>query len=95
MCANSYVLSANLYLFLMPCFASTSACSFPLMFIWALTLYIVVGCVRFFSISTMDVSIVLSAWLLCRLGCFICIFSTYRQFRQSVNICAGSFGYWW
>ena len=60
-CANSYVLAANLYSFLVPCFASWSACSFPSMFMCAFTLYIVVGCVRFFSISTIDVSIVLSA----------------------------------
>ena len=60
-CANSYDLAANLYSFLVPCFASWSACSFPSMFMCAFTLYIVVGCVRFFSISTIDVSIVLSA----------------------------------
>ena len=67
-CANSYVLAANRYLFFVPCFASLSACSFPIMFMCALTLYIVVGCVLFFSISTIDVSMVLSAWLLWWLG---------------------------
>ena len=63
-CANSYVLVTKLYLFLVPSFASWSACSFPSMFMCALTLYIVVGCIRFFSISTISVSMVLSAWLL-------------------------------
>ena len=47
-CANSYDLVANMSCFLAPFFASWSACSFPLMFVCALTLYIVVGCVRFF-----------------------------------------------
>jgi hypothetical protein len=59
----------------------------------AFTLCIVVGCVRFFSISTIEVNMVLSAWLLWCVGCFICVLSTYIQLRQSVNICAGSFGY--
>ena len=92
-CANSYGLVANLYLFLAPLFASTSACSFPSMFVCALTLDIVVGCERFFNISTIDVSMVLSAWLLCWVGCFMCVLSTYMQFRQSVNMWAGSFMY--
>ena len=48
---------------------------------------------RVFNISTMFVSIVLSAWLLCMVGCLICVFKLYRQLRQSVNMCAGSFGY--
>ena len=64
-CANSYGLEANLLFFFVPFFASMSACSFPSMLVCALTLYIVVGCVRLFSISTMDVSMILSAWLLC------------------------------
>ena len=93
MCANLYVLAVNLYLFFMACFGNWFACSFPTMFVWAFTLYSVVGCVRFFSISTIEVNMVLSAWLLWRVGCFICVLSTYRQFRQSVNICVGSFGY--
>ena len=63
------------------------------MFMCAFTLYIVVGCVRFFSISTIDVSIVLSAWLLWWVGCFICVLRTYRQFRQYVNMWAGSLLY--
>ena len=93
-CVQIHMIWMQIYIsFLVPCFASWSACSFPSMFMWALTLYIVVGCVRFFSISTIDVSMVLSAWLLWWVGCFICVLSTYRQLRQSVNMCAGSFGY--
>ena len=41
----------------------------------------------------MFVSIVLSAWLWCVVGCLMCVFKLYRQLRQSVNMCAGSFGY--
>ena len=41
----------------------------------------------------MLVSMVLSAWLLCVVGCLMCVFRLYRQLRQSVNICAGSSGY--
>ena len=80
-------------MFLVPSFASRSVCSFPSMFLCAFTLFIVVGCVRLFSISTIDVSIVLSAWLLWWVGCFICVLSTYIQLRQSVNMCAGSLAY--
>jgi hypothetical protein len=89
----SYDLAANLYFFLAPCFANWSACSFPSMFVCAFTLYIVVGCVRFFSISIIDVNKVLSAWLLWWVRCFICVLSTYRQLRQSMNMYAGSFVY--
>jgi hypothetical protein len=69
-----------------------SASSLPLMFACALTLYNVVGwvlCVRRFTISS---KIVLSGWLLCSVGCFIWFLITYRPLRQSVKICAGSFG---
>ena len=69
-----------------------SASSLPLMFACALTLYSVVGwvlCVRKFTISS---KMVLSGWLLCSVGCFIWFFITYRPLRQSVKICAGSFG---
>jgi hypothetical protein len=90
-CANSYDLVANRYLFLAPLFASRSACSFPSMFVCALTLDIVVSCVRFFSISTIEVSMDLSAWLLCWVGCFIWVF--YMCVLQSVNMWAGSFMY--
>ena len=41
----------------------------------------------------MFVKIVLSAWLLCIVGCLMCVFRLYRQLRQFVNICAGSFRY--
>ena len=85
-CANSYGLLAKLHIFLAPSFASLSACSLPLMFICALTLYIMVDCVRFFNILTIDASMVLSAWLFCWVGCLICVLSTYRQLRQSVNM---------
>ena len=68
-----------MYLFLVPCLASWSACLFPSMFVCAFTLYTVVGCVRFLSISIIDVSIVLSAWLLCWVGCFICVLSIYMH----------------
>jgi hypothetical protein len=61
-CANSYDLATNMYLFLAPYFANWYVCLFPSMFVCAFTLYIVVGCVRLFSISTIDVNIVLSAW---------------------------------
>ena len=90
MCANSYDFDANLYSFLVPFFASMSACSFPSILICALTLWIVVVCVRFLSILTMSVSMVLSAWLLWCVGCFICVLITYRQLRQSVKMWAGS-----
>ena len=46
-------------------FTSLSACSFPSMFICALTLWNVVGWVRVFNIFTMLDNMVLSAWLLC------------------------------
>ena len=37
-CANSYDFDANLYSFLVPFFASMSACSFPSILMCALTL---------------------------------------------------------
>ena len=43
---------------------------------------------RFSSILSM----VLSAWLLCCVGCFICVLMTYIQLRQSVNMWVGSVG---
>ena len=48
---------------------------------------------RAFNMFTIYVSIVLSAWLLWCVGCFICVLITYRQFRQSVKMSAGSCGY--
>ena len=41
---------------------------------------------------TIPSQMVLSGWLLCSVGCFIWFFITYRPLRQSVKICAGSFG---
>ena len=51
------------------------------------------GSVRVLNILIMFVNIVLSAWLLCMVGCLICIFKLYRQLRKSINMCACSFGY--
>ena len=48
---------------------------------------------RVFNISTMFISTVLSAWLLCTVGCLICVFKLYRQLGQFVNMYACSFGY--
>ena len=76
-----------------PILASLSACSLPLMFVCALTLWSVVVCVRDCSILVIDSSIVLSGWLLCMVGCFVCVFRRYRTLRQSVKMCAGSFLY--
>ena len=92
-CAYSNGLEANLYVFWVPFFASVSACSFPIMLIWALTLYMVVVWVRFCSILVISLSMVLSAWLFYCVGCFICVLITYIQLRQSVKMCAGSYGY--
>jgi hypothetical protein len=47
---------------------------------------------RFFSIFTIKVSIFLSGWLCCYVGCFIWVFIRYRELRLSVKICAGSSG---
>ena len=71
-------LEANLLFFFVPLFASMYACSFPSMLVCALTLYIVMACVRLFNISTIDASMVLSTWLLCWGGCLICVLITYR-----------------
>ena len=35
----------------------------------------------------------LSGWLLCKVGCFVCVFMRYKTLRQFVNMCAGSFRY--
>ena len=42
----------------------------------------------------MEASVTWSGWLLCSVGCLICVFNRYRVLRLSVNIYAGSFGYW-
>ena len=36
---------------------------------------------------------VLFGWLLCIVGCFICVLITYSPVRQSINMCTGSLGY--
>ena len=48
---------------------------------------------RFSSILAISLSMVLSAWLFCCVGCFICVLMTYIQLRQSVKMYAGSLGY--
>jgi hypothetical protein len=48
--------------------------------------------VRFLSMLTMDVSIVLSGWLFCCVGCFIWVLIRYSEFRLSVKMCAGLLG---
>ena len=37
--------------------------------------------------------VIWSGWLLCSVGCLICVLSRYNTFRLLVNIYAGSFGY--
>ena len=85
---------AFLWLRSSPSFASLSACSLPSMLTCALTLYSVIGWERFWSNSIMEVSVTWSGWLLCSVGCLICVFSKYKTLRLSVNMYAGSFGYW-
>jgi hypothetical protein len=75
---------------LLPSFANLSASSFPRILVCALTLCKVVGVVRFFSIFTIENSIVLSRWFLCCVGCFIWVFMRYRELRLSVKMCASS-----
>jgi hypothetical protein len=48
--------------------------------------------VRSFSNFTIKASIVLSGWLFCCVGCFIWVFTRYRELRLSVKICTGSWG---
>jgi hypothetical protein len=45
--------------------------------------------VQFLSIFTIDVSIVLSGWLFCGVGCFIWMLMRYSEFKLSVKMCAG------
>ena len=63
--ACSYVPKASMCSNAHPILASLLACSFPLMFVWALTLWSVVVCVRACNILTIDSSIFLSGWLIC------------------------------
>jgi hypothetical protein len=73
-------------------FASLSASLLPMMLVCALTLCKVVVATRPFSSFTIKVSIALSGWLFCCVGCFIWVFMRYRELRLSVKICAGSWG---
>ena len=84
---------ARVQSFTLPSLASLSAFSFPSMLACARTLCKVVNCVRFCSISTIDVRIVLSGWFLCRDGCVIWVFKRYSTFMQSVKIWTGSWAY--
>ena len=72
--------------------ASLCAFSLPSMFVCTWTLYIVVGWILLGNISSISFNIILSRWLLCCVGCLICVLITYRPFRQSVNMCVGSLG---
>ena len=47
---------------------------------------------QFLSILTIDASIVLSAWLFCCVGCLICVFMRYKEFKMSVKMCASLLG---
>jgi hypothetical protein len=77
-----------------PNLASVSGCLLPFLFVWALTLWsTVVVYVRDCSILIVDSSIILSWWLLCKVGCLICVFRKYKTLRQYVKICASSFRY--
>ena len=54
-----------------PILANVYACSLLFMLAWALTLWIVVICVRDCSIMVMDSRMFLSGWLSCSVGCLI------------------------
>jgi uncharacterized membrane protein len=77
---------------LLPSFANLFASSFLRILVYALTLCKVVGVVRFFSMFTIEASIVLSGWLFCCVGCFIWVFIRYRELRLSVKMCVGLWG---
>jgi hypothetical protein len=62
-CACSYGAMASLWSSSHPSLANLSACSLPLIFVWALTLCSVVVCVRDCSIVIIDSSMVLSGCL--------------------------------
>ena len=80
-CACSYVATTFLWFNSHPILANLSACSLPLMFMWALTLCSVVVCVRDCNTFIIDSSIILSRWLLCMVGCFVCVFKRYKTLR--------------
>ena len=44
-------------------------------------------------ILIMDSSMFLFEGLLCRVGCFVCVFKRYKTLRQYVKMCAGTFRY--
>jgi hypothetical protein len=77
---------------LLPSFAKLSASSLPRMSMCALTLSRVVGVVRFFSMCTIEVSMVLFGWLFCCIGFFIWVFMRYKELRLSMKMCASSWG---
>jgi hypothetical protein len=58
--------------------------------VWALTLYRWVVVVRLLNILTIAANIVLSGWLFCCVGCFICVLMRYREFRLFVKMCTSS-----
>jgi hypothetical protein len=74
----------------LPSFDNLFASSFSRILVCALTLCKVVGVVRFFSMFTIEASIVLFGWLFCCVGCFIWTFMRYRELRLFVKMCAGS-----
>ena len=81
---------ASMCSFSLPSLASSSPFSFPSMLACARTLYNVLVCC---SNSTISCNMVLSAWLLCIVGCFICVLITYSPLSQFVNMCAAFLGY--
>jgi hypothetical protein len=80
---------------LLPSFANLSASSFPRILVCALTLCKVVGVVRFFSMFTIEASIVLFGWLFYCVGCFIWVFMRYRELRLFVKMSVGSWENSW
>jgi hypothetical protein len=77
---------------LLPSFANLSASSLPRMLVCAFILCRVVEVVRFFSMFTIEASMVLSGWLFCCVGCFIWVFMRYKELRLSMKMCASSWG---
>lgn len=70
-CANSYDFFSNSIFSVSASFSEfVSVFVFFSLYVHVL-LYRVVGCVLHCSISTMDVSMVLSEYLVCRVGCLI------------------------
>ena len=69
-----------------PILVSLSTFSFLSMLACALTLYSVMDCVLCYGSSTIYFNIVLYEWLLCCVGCLICVVITYKPFRQFVKM---------